>query len=282
MCQNALKFRLGLDTPTCAVFWLASFLETTSYTSNTPTPSSRFSSLCYHLSIFVRRVTTPRHRNSTGGRGWSGVTGKGVGKSNSVDSHRCFIFSSCFSEFSTGARGKHSRNRRSREGCSSRPPTDPLHRDLILIGRKKRRQKRAHLLRLSVARRNRRCDSTESLWGSVCSSERSDAGEELRRRQEESDCIIAFSGRVTLFHHLCDSLLLFFHPCCIILDKTPLMVALVDAATVCHRRPPPAGDHYHPSCLFRHFCILDIAGSCYQRLFCVKLLGWFEKLKIYV
>ncbi|KAL4559931.1 hypothetical protein LXL04_032077 [Taraxacum kok-saghyz] len=54
-------------------------------------------------SISVRRVTTPGHRNSAGGRMCSGVTGKGAGKSNSVHSHRLLHFSSCFFEFSTGA-----------------------------------------------------------------------------------------------------------------------------------------------------------------------------------
>jgi hypothetical protein len=70
----------------------------------------------------------------------------------------------------------------------------------------------------------------------VLGEEEPTPGRELRR---------LYSGRVTLLHHLCYSFLFVFHPCCIILAKTPLMVALMDTATVCRRRPPPAGDHHH-------------------------------------
>ncbi|KAL4582254.1 hypothetical protein LXL04_006798 [Taraxacum kok-saghyz] len=81
--------------------------------------------------------------------------------------------------------------------------------------------------------------SRPSLREVVCTRAKSDAGEELRRQQEESDCVTAFSSRVTLFHHLCDSFLFAFDPCCILLAKTPLMTALVAVTGDCRRPPPP-------------------------------------------
>lgn len=164
MFQNGLKFRLGLDTPRCAVFWLASFLETTSYTRKQYTHS--FIPIFFTLLPSLHFCSSSHDSKAPEQHRRSRVIGCYRKRRREEQLRRqppLIHFSSCFFEFSTGARGKHSRNRRSREGCSSRPPTDPLHRDLILIGRKKRRHKRAHLLRLSVARRNRRCESTESL-----------------------------------------------------------------------------------------------------------------------